>query len=57
MDLHSRSSTLENKEKTLPKLNIAKGVQEANSCMGFEPGGTLHTQVERLMAELGINDK
>ncbi len=30
MDLHSRSSTLEKKEKTLPKLNIAKGSYMVN---------------------------
>jgi len=38
------------------KLNIAKGVAEANASMGIEGVGQLHTQVERLMAELGIND-
>jgi len=40
-----------------PKLNIAKGVQEANVSLGIEGSGTLHMQVERLLAELGINDK
>lgn len=39
-----------------PKLNVARGVAEANTCMGIEPTGTLHTQVERLLTELGIQD-
>ena len=39
-----------------PKLTIAKAVAEANENMGLEASGTMLSQVERLLTELGMSD-
>jgi hypothetical protein len=48
--------TIKNQLGLDSKLVIGAAIAEANASLGIEAAGTLHVQVERLLAELGIGD-
>lgn len=48
--------TIKNQLGLDTKLVIGAAIAEANASLGIEATGTLHVQVERLLAELGIGD-